>query len=525
MIGVIIAATEPDACAEVAALLPQGVVLLSRCGTIAALQQALTQHVPHVVLTDIAFPDGDALELVRRAHAQGLPSRFIIITACTDFATAHRAIRCHVADYLLHPIDSSTLHDALHAAISEHAAASTSASRHQLLQEIRNPQYTPKSIPAINEAYDTIFREGFFRGLLLKLDDRSKTGSVSIFHNAEYYQTLATIVRGRLSALCFDILFDYMSDSVFALVNYGAEQRSDVRKAIDAIFIDMKNTFKDVQGIHITLCVSREHDDAAMLPEIKNEVLDARWARLTLGIGQIIHSEQLLPQMRYSPALATRMRHLYNQIAHACEVLDIDKCRQHVQAFFSLPPDALVTREGRVMTKGIITTLFDIYFSIISADDAARAVKHTFIYEMNMAASFDEIGSRFSTRMTEIINTIAEKVNTQYSKPVREAIAYIGRNCRRPITLDSVAREVGLAPTYFTSIFTRETGHRLSGYIAQTKMQLAKKLLQENVMNISEIAGETGYADVRYFSKVFKRYVEVTPTEYKKIAQLRSNGS
>ncbi|MNE66434.1 HTH-type transcriptional activator Btr [compost metagenome] len=65
-------------------------------------------------------------------------------------------------------------------------------------------------------------------------------------------------------------------------------------------------------------------------------------------------------------------------------------------------------------------------------------------------------------------------------------------------------------------MFTRKTGSKFSGYLLQLRMESAKRLMeQERELRIYDIAVMLGYPeDAQYFSKLFKKYTGMTPTEY-----------
>ncbi|SDB42912.1 two-component system, response regulator YesN [Ruminococcaceae bacterium FB2012] len=106
---------------------------------------------------------------------------------------------------------------------------------------------------------------------------------------------------------------------------------------------------------------------------------------------------------------------------------------------------------------------------------------------------------------------------------VRKACAFIEENYMRDdISLNTVAREVGLSPTYFSALFKKETGRGLTEYLNMVRIDRSKQLLCCTSKMIYEIAFEVGFQDYRYFSQIFKKYTGQTPRQFQNAANVRT---
>ena len=86
---------------------------------------------------------------------------------------------------------------------------------------------------------------------------------------------------------------------------------------------------------------------------------------------------------------------------------------------------------------------------------------------------------------------------------------------QKDISLDDISRELDISPYYFSKLFKEETGENFVEYVTARRISKAKSLLKEADKSIKEICMEVGYSDPNYFSRIFKKYQGVTPTEYK----------
>ena len=102
------------------------------------------------------------------------------------------------------------------------------------------------------------------------------------------------------------------------------------------------------------------------------------------------------------------------------------------------------------------------------------------------------------------------------SSIVKSALDYIKASYKSTPSLDEIAEHVNVSRSYLSTRFKAELGTSVSKYITKLKMSKAKSMLTCTEMSISEIAAHLGYQDVFYFSRIFKKEENVSPTEYRK---------
>lgn len=118
------------------------------------------------------------------------------------------------------------------------------------------------------------------------------------------------------------------------------------------------------------------------------------------------------------------------------------------------------------------------------------------------------------------------KINVGYTEAAnggdREKVAlfrsveqYIKDNIEKELDLETVAAKFNLSIYYFSRIFKDILGYNFPDYVNMLRVKKAKQLLHNNEISIKEICYAAGYSDPNYFSKVFKKYEGVTPSEYK----------
>lgn len=99
---------------------------------------------------------------------------------------------------------------------------------------------------------------------------------------------------------------------------------------------------------------------------------------------------------------------------------------------------------------------------------------------------------------------------------VDEAKYYLDINYAEKIRLQDVAKSLGIHPNYLTKIFHEKYGVSQKQYLLNLKLKKARRLLTTTELSISVIAGSLGFDDQLAFSKIFKKGVGVSPSEYRK---------
>lgn len=96
--------------------------------------------------------------------------------------------------------------------------------------------------------------------------------------------------------------------------------------------------------------------------------------------------------------------------------------------------------------------------------------------------------------------------------------AYIRSHIDQKLTLEEIAQNVYLNPSYLSREFKQITGINLSSYILDLKMQTVFTLMKNNPFaSVEELAYKIGYYDVRYFHRVFKQYTGHSVKEYQQL--------
>lgn len=103
-------------------------------------------------------------------------------------------------------------------------------------------------------------------------------------------------------------------------------------------------------------------------------------------------------------------------------------------------------------------------------------------------------------------------------------VQYIRNNYQSELSMQDVARAMNYSEAYFCKLFKQCFGKNFTSYLTEYRVEEAKRLLEDPMVNIKEIGKAVGYGDSNYFTKVFRRVTGVSPTEYR-VQRFRSGGA
>jgi two-component system response regulator YesN len=120
------------------------------------------------------------------------------------------------------------------------------------------------------------------------------------------------------------------------------------------------------------------------------------------------------------------------------------------------------------------------------------------------------IEPNYKNTKTEIDRSHRNKA--KFKKKIEE---YLKQNYQQDINLQEIADRFFLSREYISRKFKQEFHETITDYLAKIRIEKAKELLENPHFKIYEIAYHVGYHNEKYFSKVFKKLIGLTPNEYR----------
>ena len=164
----------------------------------------------------------------------------------------------------------------------------------------------------------------------------------------------------------------------------------------------------------------------------------------------------------------------------------------------------LITQAANIFCAGSVNSLADLMVHFVQrfyGQEVARQTESHFSPEIRQSyESHFYSDSIFTAHADEDVARVQQWLQTHYQKPIKMA---------------DLAQEMDLSIRTFNRRFKQATGLSPSDYLQNLRMQIAKDLLKDSNLTITEIAVQVGYPDSSYFAKLFRQHIGTTPLAYR----------
>lgn len=491
----------------------------------------IKNEMPDIVITDIRMPGYNGVDVIRIGKEYNSDIQFIIISGYSQFDYAQNAIHYGVSDYLLKPVKAEELTKALlriksridknNQMYSQVKKAWTLEQqnrrlyREQLIMEIAHGKgfdVLTKDMNTLNEQYKYEFIPGFFTIVIVKADGlnfEEKTESSFLYEKIQ--QSLSFAFAPVMQEMQGTMLDNGTYIFLFNYENEYAEIESQLHRLLNQMLLQ-KDVFKK---LHLTIGLGKRVNCLAEVGKSYETAYLAIKDRILAGTDRIIEGKEKIVVQDYKDYFLHTVRELENVV----ENLDDKRISDIIQEWgTALSKDKEINgyqieQSAKALVNSYPLSMQKNNYTLDEDDNLLK----DFMKSIENCISLGEIQELLSGTLEQSLSEYRHKRALSGSKPIRDAKEYIRNNLAGNLTIQEVSEYVGYSSAHFSVRFKQECGITFSDYVMESRIEKSKELLKNTRETIESIAAAVGYSDVKSFTKNFKKYTEVKPSQYRKI--------
>lgn len=479
---------------------------------VAALDIIHTERID-ILITDIRMPGMDGLELARKAKEVRENIHIIILSGFSEFEYAKQAISIGVKDYLLKPIKVKELTDNVSGivkAIQEEENAKSLMDMRQTEERIVQYLLRKESDKAefTNLIHSLSGLTGEDKVLCILLESDTK----EMKEDSDIRERIFGLFEEEAAARRHDFVLGLPRHILYAAHMDLSQSRAQVIRWIQEILKGLNRISAEEKLPTLSAAVSEN----CFLSEMPDAVRACIWLlnkRLYMGPGVVITNEK--EPVREHISFYIDNEEQIRQYIISFQYEEIQKCiRKHFQKM----------KEMRIssydLVKGVCLTLKQLLFRSIRETglDAEKVLEKNknFMLEVPDLLTIDEYGNWICNLYYLILKGVAEHTERNVSNTVMTAAAYISTHYQEELSVDNLSAYVNKSKNYFSYLFKKEMKISFTEYLNRYRIEQACVLLETTLDLAGEIGQRVGFKDEKYFSSVFKKIMECTPSQYRK---------
>lgn len=483
---------------------------------------------PDVILTDIKMPYIDGLELARQVKENYPSTRIVLFSGFDEFEYAKQAIQCNVTEYIVKPVNGEELTNIL---IQIRNSLDKEMEEKRSIESLRDSY--KKNLPLLKEHFfldivhgnidaDTIalkLQEYGLQNLMggslviasTEISLPQDAGNMSNQYKEQDYLTLSVerCLEEKLDGIYEYALF-HSSRRIQLIIALKETQ------SLYNLMVLLNHTCKECKRIHnvdITIGLGEAYPKFEQVKQSYKEAKAALGYQKIMGKGTTIYIKDVEPlnhrkrvDFFAEKELIVAMKFGSKEDVFQCIQGTFDNIQE--QKLHTVEYQLYIVSFVHMIVKLLNETGIDplhIFDSTVDLNDLITSLQDIndlkqWLLQVCSKIS-DDIGTDREHATQNVINSAKLLIEKQYFDPL--------------LSVEVLCQHLHITPTYFSTIFKKETGQSYVSYLTQLRMEKAKEFIELSDEKTYVIARKVGYEDPNYFSYVFKKQFGVSPSRFR----------
>lgn len=476
---------------------------------------------PDIAIMDIQMPGINGIEAMREIRKTNDSLIIIVMSAYDKFDYAQEAMKLGAIEYITKPMDRTKIVNALKTAMQMVSDSRSKRSNDLLIKE-----KLETVVPILENGliYNILFHEHFredidnykamleieneYAYMLVLVSGDEKQGSRmtnavgSSVRLQKNYKEIREFVKSYMSGFVGSV----MGNKIAVLVPYSeSEFDYNARENVIHSARELAYKLEEKTDILFRIGIGRVHK-FDKLELSYNEAINA----LLITTNTIAHADDLPIGCEYEEDYPVQLEsNLFEEVEKGRTDAAITAARNYFEW--------IITRD--MMDARLKVLEFALWAERIAYENGGLKYtlegRHGYLPTIMAIDDSESLWEWFKDKIIFSCNCVSNKREESSNDVIEASKKYIQENYTKNITLEDVSREVNISTYYLSRIFKESTGNNFIDYLTGLRIDKAKELLSTTQYSMKEICSMSGYVDPNYFSKLFKKNVGVTPTEYR----------
>lgn len=479
---------------------------------------------PDIVLSDITMPYMDGLELAEALSQYHPDTAVVLITGNSEFEYARKAVKLGVADYIVKPFEKEELiitllglQDNINRAMEEQEEREKLLNNQKedaFRQLIYNQNLNEQEIMTLKtHGLDTNSLNGFYISAFELDGDLTHPSALETIMNWKSH--LVHIIKSTIEIEGQVHVFTDYEHRVVALLCLDGLDPEEVD--FDE-FNDMIERMKDRIGYDISIGVGTFKKSAFKIRQAYIEAINALNYRHEVGKNKVIHYKKTSNESKsfgfYSAEINEKLLDYLSQGSK-------DRTRETLEDVFREADNKAYSQMYRYMVNmGLLSLLMsyivkagksisDIFPDGFNPDQAISVELTSHEQKEFVIQAYTRVMAYIETHKVSRASQVALKAKTYIEARYNNA----------DFSITDLSKALLVNQTYLRKMFKSEMGMTVSDYLTKVRMDASKRLIENADYKLSFVAEEVGYSDSGYFSKCFKKYYGISPSQYREYSK------
>ncbi|MFC4387941.1 response regulator [Gracilibacillus marinus] len=462
--------------------------------------EILDRDQPHILITDIVMPGMDGIELVKYVKEHFPSIEIIVLSSFEDFDYVKQTFQNGVADYILKPkLNTKDLLHTLHRITQEQ----TKTHRPQV-----NKYSIEDALKKTVEGYQSIREMEMIRNLFTF----DTFMILEILFKKDYTNTWTTT---RIKAVLSNITSDFIcyqiplhEDNLIILFNFSKDDLNKIKEKIQTISNQQPTSEHKSKWL-----ISKTFDSVNDLKKIYETNHTTMQRYMFYLPNQVFLTFDTLPEgdKKIIQFDLNHMIYLFKrkQFQEAYQYVN-----QHIEILSNHYEKDVF--EFKSWLENILFNIIVLLGNMDYDTSELDAYKYNYFSDINDAFHVQDAINTFQHFLKKVDEVLLPDISENVTN-IQLILDYIENHYNENLTLQTLADHFHFNPSYLSSYFSKHHKEGFSEYLNTIRVKKAAEILIQSDLSISAISEEVGYSNPSYFTKVFKRIIKQSPSQYRKL--------